>query len=654
MKIKTKISLFALLISLVPLLVISVLSIVNARKMMLDQIQNGLAGKALLVGSEIDTFFHQRSSDIRILSQADVIESEDRDAMGAYLAEVRNESPVLTGLAVFDAGGKALAASGFGAPAVLPDWASPLFRSALSASQGDVFMSEATRVRGALGVLLLTPITDASNIRVIRILAMHVDLDPVKDRVTQFDETIIGDKSVYICDNDGNVVVTADASLSPLAPLPDLAAYPSLLDALGDDNGFVRYTDVHGDDVIAGYVDMAEFGQTEALDWSMLAIAPVKEIAAPVTVLTRMITLIACAIAVLVGGLSLWAAGNLTRPMMVITDTLKDISKGEGDLTVRIAQKSQDEIGMMAFFFNRFVEKLHQMMIQISEDITTLSNLSGNMASIAKDLSKGSDQTSERADAVSSASEAMSADMHSVAAAMEESSMNITAVAGASEEMYATMNEISQNTGKARTFTEQAVEKTGSFTETMEELSGSAKAIGQIVGTITEISEQVNMLSLNATIEAARAGEAGKGFAVVANEIKDLARQTSEASLDIRQKIESVQKSAEGSSVHIVEISNVITSVNDIVSAIASAVEEQSSATSEISQNIGQASGGLAEVNLNVNRSTSAATDITGKMHTVRELSAGITEKGGEVQQSADELERLVGKLEEMVGQFKL
>jgi methyl-accepting chemotaxis protein len=77
-------------------------------------------------------------------------------------------------------------------------------------------------------------------------------------------------------------------------------------------------------------------------------------------------------------------------------------------------------------------------------------------------------------------------------------------------------------------------------------LGSSAKSIGNVVETITEISEQVNLLALNATIEAARAGEAGKGFAVVANEIKELAKQTAEATQDIRLKIETIQGSTEG------------------------------------------------------------------------------------------------------------
>jgi methyl-accepting chemotaxis protein len=103
--------------------------------------------------------------------------------------------------------------------------------------------------------------------------------------------------------------------------------------------------------------------------------------------------------------------------------------------------------------------------------------------------------------------------------------------------------------------------KVSESTHKMNELGMAAEAIGKVVGTITDISEQVNLLSLNATIEAARAGEAGKGFAVVANEIKDLANQTSSATMDIKSKIEHIQKSSSDTLAGISEITHVILGV---------------------------------------------------------------------------------------------
>lgn len=109
-----------------------------------------------------------------------------------------------------------------------------------------------------------------------------------------------------------------------------------------------------------------------------------------------------------------------------------------------------------------------------------------------------------------------------------------------------TINEIAQNSEKARTITGESVRKAQGVSVQVDELGNTVQKIGKITEVISKISEQTNLLALNATIEAARAGEAGKGFAVVANEIKELARQTAEATQQIKGQIEGIQNSAAG------------------------------------------------------------------------------------------------------------
>jgi methyl-accepting chemotaxis protein len=148
---------------------------------------------------------------------------------------------------------------------------------------------------------------------------------------------------------------------------------------------------------------------------------------------------------------------------------------------------------------------------------------------------------------VATSAEEMSANLNNVAAAMEAVFHQYQPwLPRAAEEMTATINEIAQNAEKAGAISDQAVDKAGETSGQMEGLGQAAEGIGKVVETITEISEQVNLLALNATIEAARAGEAGKGFAVVANEIKELAKQTSTATLEIKEKIANIQGSTDG------------------------------------------------------------------------------------------------------------
>ncbi|MDY0360915.1 MAG: methyl-accepting chemotaxis protein [Desulforegulaceae bacterium] len=348
------------------------------------------------------------------------------------------------------------------------------------------------------------------------------------------------------------------------------------------------------------------------------------------------------------------ASKTIVNPVNEAVKGLKEIVQGDGDLTQRLEVKTKDEIGELCVWFNTFMAKLQTMIKDISQGVNTISSSSTELSSISDQMSKGARDTSEKSGNVSAAVEEMTANMNSISAAMEQSSTNTDTVATAAEEMNSTINEIAQNAENARGISEKAVEKVKESTQRINQLGEAAKAIGKVVETITDISDQVNLLSLNATIEAARAGEAGKGFAVVANEIKELASQTSAASGDIKSKIENIQKSSSETMDGISEISNVINNVNDIVSTIATAVEEQSAATQEISSNINQASTGIQEVNVNVNQNSMVVQEIAKDISLVNTSAQDMASRSEEVKTSAVDLSNLAENLNNMVGRFKV
>jgi methyl-accepting chemotaxis protein len=345
---------------------------------------------------------------------------------------------------------------------------------------------------------------------------------------------------------------------------------------------------------------------------------------------------------------------RITRPIISASDMLKDIAHGKGDLTRRLTVDSRDEVGEMANWFNTFIENIQRIIGSVQENARQVNESSSELNAIAGQMSAGADQTSEKANTVAAASEEMSANMNSVAAAMEEAATNVGMVASAAEEMTATINEIAQNTEKARGITGDAVDQAANASSQVAELGAAAQEIGKVIETITEISEQVNLLALNATIEAARAGEAGKGFAVVANEIKELARQTAEATGEIKARVESIQTSTEGTVTEIGNITHVVDEVNEIVSTIATAVEEQSVTTNEIATNVSQAAQGIEEVNQNVAQSSSVTTEISKDISEVTHAANEISTSSSQISLSAESLSRLAEQLNEMVGRFKV
>jgi len=316
-----------------------------------------------------------------------------------------------------------------------------------------------------------------------------------------------------------------------------------------------------------------------------------------------------------------------------------------GDLTMRLDFGHRlDEIGYFANLFNSGMESMQHIVRYNHETVSTIAQVSKTLKRSADDLqnrmadmSKQAETTesatsnvTELIDDVASVAQDMSQQMHNfadsagniandiqtsgdatreissnlndVASSAERMSESVNNVATAIEEMYASLNEVARSSGRGANVTQEASDKALQASEMMNGLGSAAKEIGAVVELINDIASQTNLLALNATIEAAGAGKSGKGFAVVANEVKELARQTAGATETIRVKVESMQNNTASSIRAIDSIVNVITEINNIMSTIASAVEEQTATTNEIAKSITEAASSADSVSKNVSQ----------------------------------------------------
>jgi len=409
--------------------------------------------------------------------------------------------------------------------------------------------------------------------------------------------------------------------------------------------------------------------------------------------------------------LAIFISNLIIRPLRRITDNLKNMSDGEGDLTQRLTvdclvcsdvkkcntpscksygkkdlcweisgsmaenpdcinittgkitdckecevftKTNYDELQELSNNFNLFILKLQNMFKNVVQGVVTISSATTELSAIAEQMSGGANSVSDQSNSVATAAEEMSVNMDSVAAATEQTTTNMNIVASAAEEMTATITDVNSNTEQASKVTAEAVAEAKSATVKVQELGLAASEISKVTEVITDISGQTNLLALNATIEAARAGDAGKGFAVVANEIKDLAKQTADATGQIKSQIEGIQSSTSETVMQIERITSVINNVNDTVGTITGAVREQATATDEIASNVAQAAQGLSEVNENVAQSSSVAGQIAQDITMVNQSATEMATSSGEVQSSASELSETAEKLKDMVGGFKL
>jgi hemerythrin-like metal-binding protein len=341
-------------------------------------------------------------------------------------------------------------------------------------------------------------------------------------------------------------------------------------------------------------------------------------------------------------------------PIQQISKGLQDAAEGEGDLTKRLNSQRSDEIGMLAGWFDAFVERLNNIIVEIGNNSETVTSSSLEVLSASEALKSESSDLSLKADTVAAASEEMNASMNSVAAASEQASTNIALVADTATEMKNALESVVEQCQEATETSHSANAQVQTATGKVSQLGEAAREISKVTEVITEIADQTNLLALNATIEAARAGDAGKGFAVVAGEIKGLANQTQEATKEIKEKIESIQGSTQGTVDEVGRINQVIGDVDTIISSISQSMAAQAERASEVAVNIEQASQGIGEVNENVAQSSQVAAEIAQDMGEVSTVSKEMNGRSNTLRTNSESLSELSSQLRNMISVFKV
>lgn len=453
-------------------------------------------------------------------------------------------------------------------------------------------------------------------------------------------------------------------------------------------------------------------------DWKLNDVRGILEVEAPINAQVKANhslknqVLVKAILIILMIGLLLLISFAKMKDQAAKTKTVLEVAErmSKGDLKPSEPLDGKDDISQLSLALHRSTLSLGKMlnsvkensehMASVTDDISSAIEsindvsksivqksstavddtdlMTKNMASVVENVKEMEDQANK----VSSSAEEISSGVLIVSSAVEESQISLKNIASSSTEMSKNITKIAEATSKSRDVAKLAVNSVENMNSQVKNLTKASEEIEKITGVIIEISEQTKNLALNATIEAARAGEAGKGFAVVANEVKELARQTSDATETIKGRIELMRNSTnltidEINSINnvIVDLSGLVNNISDEIDIQDNIIQDNSANTSNTAQGVQEISKSMASFKENIERIVSSinnvaetstkvshetseseknVSNVKGKIHDINLAQKSSDEQLLQISDSIKKAAEVSNSLKEMLAQFKL
>jgi methyl-accepting chemotaxis protein len=335
-----------------------------------------------------------------------------------------------------------------------------------------------------------------------------------------------------------------------------------------------------------------------------------------------------------------WIAGSIIGPIERLRLRLHDVAEGEGDLTKRFPDLSNDEIGAAAGWFNVFMEKLHAIVSQVAHTSSQVAAAAGRLRTSSERIAGSSEGILTQASAVAAAAGEVATTSEDIAGNCRSASEEVRRA----ELVAQNGAEVVQ---KSVTVMARIAERVQGSTRTVESLGARSDQIGTIISTIGDIADQTNLLALNAAIEAARAGDQGRGFAVVADEVRALAERTLQAAREIDDMIKAIQS----------DIRDAVATMGQSLHQVAEGTaetEKSGEALQHIRRQIGTVAVLVDRIAEAASEQTASTNDITGSIRAIVDAAQATTRSARESAAASSQLHGSADGLQRLIGRFKL
>ncbi len=501
------------------------------------------------------------------------------------------------------------------------------FKAANAAQQTIVTEPYIAASSGKLVITIATPVRHDNQF--IGVAGADIDLTSVSDIINSLN--FGGHGHAFIVTGAGKILIHPDTklvlkTLTEAYPQGAPQVTPGMKEVeLNGKEQFVSFTRINGVPSSDWYVALV---LDKDAAYSMLGQFRTSALVATVISVVIIIALLGLLIRVLM------------EPLHVMGRAMHDIAEGEGDLTKRLTIHAQDEFGTLGNSFNRFVERIHESIREVSSATGRVNEVALQVVSASNASMLNSDQQANRTSSVAAA-------INELGAAAQEIAQNAALASQHSSDARSLAEDGQQVVNKTIQVMGQLSAKISDSCGNIETLNANTVNIGQILEVITSISQQTNLLALNAAIEAARAGDAGRGFAVVADEVRNLAHRTQDSAQQVQKIIEELQVGAR-------EAVGTMTESQNQSEQSVSIANQAGERLGSVTQRIGEIDGMNQSVATATEEQTAVVEAINMDINEINTLNQEGVENLQSTLRACSDLEQQVTRLKHLVGSFRI